>query len=273
MVMDDLNLAGKLGAAVSFSAGYARNPYRVATADGTRPLSVVRNQASTDIGMALLYDRYRVYLNIDSPIYQTGQSGTVNGYQYAAPAVDVGRFPDKVTDFRFGFDARWLGDIVAPFRLGLGAQLIVPSGERARYFSDGTYRAMVRLLFAGDSSVINYAGHLGVHVRPRDDSPIPGGPHGSELLYGVALGPRLALGVDGSAVAVGPEIYGATAFNAFLGKTTTALEALLSARFESKNARGALMRFKLAVGDGLNPEFGAAEWRCIVAAELLGRVD
>ncbi len=274
MVMDDLRLQGKLGGAVSLIAGYARGPLRVDTADGSRPLNVIANQVFADTGMALLYDRYRLYLNLSTPLYTSGKSGTANGYRFTSPAVDVGKYPDKVTDIRLGFDTRLLGDANGPFRVGLGAQLIVPSGERALYFSDGTYRAMGRLLLAGDPGIFTYAGHLGLHVRPRDDRPAPFGPRGSELLFGFAIGPKLPIGTNGkSAIVVGPELYGATAVNSFLGKTTTAVEAMLTGRFEHTNSRGALTRIKLGVGDGLNPEFGAAEWRCVIGAELLGRVD
>jgi hypothetical protein len=271
--MDDLRLQGTLGAAVSGTALYARDPLRIDSADNARPLNVVDHQAFTDVAMALLFDRYRLSLHIASPLYTSGHSGMVNGYQYTAPAVDVGKFPDKVMDVRIGLDARLFGATTGPFRLGLGAQLIVPSGERKYYFSDGTYRAIGRLLFAGDSGVFTYAGHLGFHLRPRDDSPAPGGPRGNELLFGAAVAPRLAVGADGRALVVGPEIFGVTAFNAFFGKTTTALEALLAARFEFADARGGLWRLKLGIGDGLNPEFGAAEWRGVAGVELSGRVE
>src|ERR1700733_9220586 len=78
-VMDDLDLRGGLGGAISMSAGYAHSPLRLA--DGSEHLTVVSAQASTDFGFAATYDRWRLYLNLDAPLVTKGQSGTVGDYQ------------------------------------------------------------------------------------------------------------------------------------------------------------------------------------------------
>ena len=275
LVMDSLDMHGGLGGAVSFTTGYAHDPLRVT--DGVNHLSVVADQAFAEIGMAATYDRFRLYLNLDSPLVVQGQSGAVGGYQYLAPGVDPGSNPDTISDARFGFDARFLGEPGGPFRLGAGAQLIVSSGNRgdyasnvpADYLTDGTFRGFGRVLFAGDIGRLAYAGQLGVHIRPLDDSPAPGSPEGSELVFGVAAGPRLPVGRDARAAFVlGPEIYGETAFRSFLGRETTGLEALLSGRFEGTGEDGPQLRVKLGAGGGLNPHFGAPEWRMVFGIEL-----
>jgi OOP family OmpA-OmpF porin len=269
VVMDALDMRGGLGGGVALSVGYAHDPLQVRSADGSQHLTVVADQAFAAVGFAVTYDRFRLYLNLDAPLAISGQSGIVGNDQFTAPSLDPGSHPDTLPDARFGFDARLLGGPKSPFRLGAGAQLMVPSGNVADYDTDGTYRAMGRVLFAGDVGLFTYAGQLGVHIRPRDDSPAPGSPQGSELLFGVAAGIKAPI-TSGSTTAliVGPEIYGATAFESFLGSTGTALEGLMSGRIEGTSDDGPQLRVKLGTGVGLNPHFGAPEWRLVFAIEV-----
>src|SRR5215470_4125510 len=51
-VMDDLNMSGGLGGAVSFLSGYSRNPLQVKNPAGTQQLSVVSDEAFAEIGVA-----------------------------------------------------------------------------------------------------------------------------------------------------------------------------------------------------------------------------
>jgi OmpA-OmpF porin, OOP family len=264
-VMDDLSMRGGLGGDVQLTGGYAYKPLRVT--DGTTHLPVVQDEASTDFGFAATYDRWRVYLNLDVPVLTQGQGGIVGAYQLTAPSVDPGSHPDSLSDARLGVDGRLVGAPGGPFRLGAGAQLFVPEGSRADYDSDGTVRAMLRVLFAGDVGSWSYAGQLGVHIRPLDDAPAPGSPRGSELLFGVAAGPRFIVG-SGTALVVGPEVYGQSAFQSFLGKDTTGVEGLLSARMEGTADDGGQLRVKLGAGGGLDQHFGAPEWRIVLAVEL-----
>jgi hypothetical protein len=89
-------------------------------------------------------------------------------------------------------------------------------------------------------------------------------------LFGVAAGARLPVGTRWLAI-VGPEIFGATAFRAFFGGDTTALEALVSGRFETRRVGRANVRLKLGVGAGLDHAFGAPAWRIVGGVELFGR--
>jgi hypothetical protein len=266
-VMDDLSMHGGLGGALALTTGYARKPLQVG--NGSEPVSVVSNQLFTDFGFAATYDRFRLYLNLDTPISTKGRSGTVGGYQFTAPSLALSNSPDSFADARIGTDARVLGDFDSRFRLGVGAQLIFPTGKRFDYDSDGTYRAMGRVLVAGDVGAFTYAGQLGAHIRPLNESPAPDSPRGSELLFGAAGGLKFPLGDGaGPVVVAGPELFGETAFNSFLGSRSTGLEGLLTARLEAANDRGALLRFKLGAGGGLDPHFGAPEWRVVCAVEL-----
>jgi hypothetical protein len=279
-VMDTLDMRGGLGGAVNMVTSYARNPLRIT--DGSQHLAVVSDEAFLELGAAATYDRFRLYFSFDSPLTVQGNGGTLGGYAFTAPSVDLASSPDAVSHARAGFDARILGDPTSAFRLGFGAQLWFPGGApgalRSTYLSDGppsdslgAYNAMVRVLFAGDVNWFTYAGHLGVHLRALDDSPTPGSPQGSELLFGVAGGVKApVLGGGSTALVVGPEVYGASAFRSFLSTTGTALEGLLSARLEG-TAEGPQLRLKLGTGAGLNQHFGAPEWRLVLGVELFDR--
>jgi hypothetical protein len=114
-----------------------------------------------------------------------------------------------------------------------------------------------------------YAGQLGVHLRPLDDASTPGSPQGSELLFGAAAGRRFRMRAYGrTAIVVGPEIYGETAFRSFFGSATTGLEGLLTGRIEGTEDDGAQLRVKLGAGGGIIPHFGAPDWRVVVGIEL-----
>jgi hypothetical protein len=266
-VMDDLTMRGGLGGALSITGGYARKP--LVLSDGLQRIDAVAHQAFADIGAAVTYDRHRLYVNLTSPLVIGGEGGTIAGRSFTAPHVDLGKAPDLITDARVGYDVRLLGTATSPFRLGVGAQLIVPNGNRTDYETDDTYRAMLRVLVAGEVGSFTYAAHVGEHVRPLDDTGTPGSPRGSELLFGVAAGPRFPVTGSGSIVAVvGPELYGATAFSSFLGSTSTALEAILSGRVEGTAGDGLQTRAKLGAGAGLNAHFGAPEWRFVVGFEI-----
>jgi hypothetical protein len=202
------------------------------------------------------------------PLWTDGTSGTAKGYAFTAPSMDLGSHPDTLSDARVGLDVRLLGEPDGPYRLGVGADLYVPNGERSDDTTDDTYRAMLCALFAGDAGAMTYAAHVGVHVRPRDDAPVPESPAGSELLFGVAAGPRLGLGRGVSAV-IGPEIFGESALHDFLAEKTTGVEALAAGRVEAP-VGPADLHVKVGGGGGLNARFGAPEWRAVLSLEVLG---
>ncbi len=268
---------GGLGGALALTTGYARNPLRLD--DGVQQLAVVSNQAFANFGLAATYDRWRVYLDLRMPLVINGQSGMIGGAQYVGPHVDLSSNPDTLSDPRVGIEARILGEPGGHFRLGLSAELIAPNGERSDYDTDGTFRAMIRALIAGNLNRFRYAGQLGVHIRPLDEAPLPGAPQGSELLFGAAGGAKVAeCGHGTMAIIVGPELYGATAFRSFFGSTTTAFEGLLTGRIEGTGDQARQLRVKLGAGAGINQDFGAPEWRVLLSIEVfnangVGRVQ
>jgi len=278
VMMDELKLEGPLGGAVSLVTSYARHPLRVSAPASAQSLSVISDQAFVNVGMALLYDRYRLTLNIPGPLYAGGQSGNLANTQFTAPSLDIGKVPDKVTDFTFGIDTRLWGTNLTPLRMGASAQLFVPSGEKANYGTDGTFRSVVRAQIAGNWGMFNHAAFVGAHLRPRDDSaklgsPSLAGPRGSELIVGLALAPQMALSRDGkTSLGVGPELFAETAFKAAFSKYTTALEALLSSHLSYLDEHGSQVRFKVGAGRGLNAQFGAPTWRMVLGLEISDRI-
>jgi hypothetical protein len=270
-VMDDLSFGGGLGGAAEWTTGYAKDPLRVT--DGVTHVAVVSDEAFTDVGFAATYDRFRLYLNLTAPLAIEGDQPktAVGGYSFVGPSLDLGSHPDTLSDPRVGLDTRLYGGPNDPVRLGVGTQLYVPSGNRSDYDTDGTYRVMVRALFAGDVGMLSYAAQVGAHFRPRDDTPAPGSPKGSELLFGAAAGMRFPLhGAPNASLIVGPEVFGASAVRYLFSSSATECEGLFSGRYQVPLAHGQF-RVKLGVGAGLDPRFGAPEWRTVFAVELSGR--
>jgi hypothetical protein len=235
--------------------------------DGSH-LAVASKQAFADLGAAVTYNRFRFYANITNPLILYGKNGRVGAYDYTAPSVNIPGHPDLLPDMRLGIDVRILGQAKSAFRFGASAQLIVPSGDTEDYLTDGTYRGVVRALFAGDSGGFAYAGHLGAHIRPRNDHDVPGSPQGSELLFGLAAGPRVPLAWPGTALVMGPEVFGQSAFRSIFEKDTTGLEALLSARVELLRDGQQELHIKMGSGGGINAHFGTPEWRAVFGIEI-----
>ncbi len=272
LVMDDLDLHGGIGGALSLTLGYARDPLRVS--DAVTQLAVVSGHMLTDIGGALTYDRWRFSIDFQTELDTSGASGSVGGYAFTAPDVNPGAVlhPDTIGDVRVGVDARLFGEPGDRWRLGASAQLWIPNGDRADYDTDGTFRASVRGLVAGDAGRFAYAGYVGVHIRPLDDAGVPGSPRGSELLFGVGGGVKLPVACGARwRVVIGPEIYGASAFAALFGSDTTGLEALVAGRIEDTRVGGRQLRVRLAVGRSLLDAFGAPAWRIVASVEMFGR--
>lgn len=266
-VMDALDMHGGLGGAMSLTTSYSRNPLRLR--DGSQHLAAVSDRAFADFGFAATYERLRLYLDMGVPLVTKGENGTVGAYRFSGPVVDLGENPDTLSDVRIGIDARILGNARSPVRLGAGAQLFVPSGHRSEYDTDDTYRAMGRLLLAGDGALFTYAGQAGVHLRPVDASSTLEGPQGNEFLFGVAGGVKTSVfGGGTTSLIVGPEIYGATAFRSLFGATDSAIEGLATGRIEGTADDGRQLRVKLGAGGGIYSHFGAPEWRLVFAIEL-----
>jgi hypothetical protein len=74
-VMDDLDISGRLGGAVSASSGYERNPLVITGPDGKQKLAVVSQEAFLDIGGSVTHDRFRGYVNFPVPLWSLERAG------------------------------------------------------------------------------------------------------------------------------------------------------------------------------------------------------
>jgi hypothetical protein len=263
LALDTLDMHGGLGGAIALTTGYAREPLRVGG------VGVVANQAFADVGASVTWDRFRVHAGLTGPLVASGRSTRIGATAITAPDVNLGERPDLFSDVRLGLTARLLGGPTGGFRLGASAELFVPSGDRDDFVTDGTYRGVLASSFAGDVRWLSYAGQVGVHLRARDEAAIPGGPRGSELVFGLAAGARAVVGT--TALVIGPELFGQTALREAFGGETTGLEALASMRVEDAVEDGLKLRTRLALGGGLDPNFGAPAFRMVVGVELFGQ--
>lgn len=248
---DELSMHGGLGGALSLTTSYARGPLRAGN-------DYVEHEAIVDAGFAVTFERLRLSLDFVSPLVVHGRS--------MGPEVDPGTAPDVLSDTRIALTARVIGDHDSPFRLGVSGELFVPSGERADFVTDDRYRGILRVIVAGDREGYVYSAHIGLHVRTLVDDSMAQGPRGSELLFGAAFGPKFPIAKD-MAFVFGPEIFGTSAISAFARHDSSALEGLLTARFETLEPT---LRVKLGGGGGLHPFFGAPEWRAVIGVELSG---
>ena len=266
-VMDSLDMRGGLGGAMALTTGYSRAPLRIRS--GGTELPVVTDQAFVDFGFAATWNCFRLYLQMDAPLVDKGRSGIVGDSSFTGPSLDLGSSPDVLSDVRIGTDVRIDGDADSPFRLGVGAQLVVPSGERADYVTDGTYRAMGRVLFsrrARSRHLCRTARRARPSARRRRDAREPARQRAplrhrrrSEAPDHRQRGDRhWTRNLRRDCVSV------------LFGGTTTALEGLLGARIEETGTDGPQVRVKLGTGAGLDAHFGAPEWRLLVGVEVFG---
>lgn len=269
LVMDALDQHGGIGGAISFTLGYERNPLRVGSEQSQ--VAVVQNLMLIDISAALTYRRWRFHIDFGVPVWTSGNSTTFGNYAFTGASTDWGSGPDVLSDIGVGTDLRIAGRPDGRFRLGASAELLVPNGNAGDYGSDGTFRGLLRILVAGDVGHLAYAANVGAHIRPRDDTPVPNGPRGSELVYGAAVGVKVPIGRAARwKVVVGPELFGASAFRAF-DINGTALEWLMSGRIEGTADNKSQLRVRLGIGNALNDRFGAPDWRIVAGVELFGR--
>lgn len=73
------------------------------------------------------------------------------------------------------------------------------------------------------------------------------------------------------AVVVGPEVHGQTPMKSAWTQGYAGIEALLAARLEGNRQDGSNVRYRVALGYGLRPEFGTPEWRAVLGVEIFGQ--
>lgn len=246
---ESLDFRGHLRPAVGLTLDYAHKPLVLYDAAGEEFAALVEGQLTGHLGGSLvLWERLRLAVLVPVVITQHGEPGTVPGtaLEYAGGTA--------LGDVRAGVDVRLAGEHGGPFTLVLGAQLHVPTGDRAAYSGDGAVRVTPRLLIAGDLAVIAYALRAGVAYRAQDDG-LAGVATGSELTFGASLGVRFG------GLLIGPELYGSTVISdgdAVFGRETTPIELLGGAHYKAGD-----FNLGLGAGPGLTQGLGAPQVRVV----------
>ena len=253
--VESLDLRGKVRPAIGVVMDGAYRPL-VIDSDGKLEESVIRNQIVGHVGASLvLRDRLRLGFDLPVAVFQDGNQGIIGGVTYAPPK------SPSVGDLRLGTDLRLAGAYGDPFTLAIGARVYVPTGQRDNYTGDGSARIDGRLEAAGDLGIFTYAARVGAEYRALEDT-LAGNPLGSQVLFGAAMGFRLA----NRALVIGPEVYGSTnvsASGAFFAKTSTPVDGILGAHYTF------LRNFRIGAGGGtgLTRGLGSPEARWLASLE------
>jgi OOP family OmpA-OmpF porin len=253
--VESLDLRGTARPAIGIVMDGAYRPL-VINSDGKLEESVIRNQILGNVGASLvLWDRLRVGFNLPVAVFQDGSEGVIGGVTYAPPK------SPSVGDLRLGTDLRLAGTYGDPFTLAIGARVYVPTGQRDNYTGDGAVRVDGRLEAAGDLGVFTYAARVGAEYRGLDET-LAGNPLGSQVLFGAAMGLRLAH----RAFVIGPEVYGSTNVSsggAFFAKTSTPVDGIVGAHYTF------LRDFRIGAGGGtgLTRGLGSPEARWMASLE------
>jgi len=252
---ESLDLRGNGRFSLGVVADYARKPLVVRDLDGNEVNAPIEDQLYLRLGgSVILRDRIRISAMLPLAPLNSGTPGSFGGMDFE---VDEGV---AIGDLRVGADLRLLGNYGDVFTAAVGAFVFVPTGDQASYMSDGTVRVVPRLSVAGIANIFQYGARVGYEWRNSNDD-IAGTEFGSELEFAAAAGLRF---LDG-AVIVGPELYGSTVVSdgtdAFFGKDTTALEAVLGAHFMVARS----IRFAVGAGPGLDQTIGTPAFRAMAS--------
>lgn len=261
-VMESLDFRGNVRPAIGVVGDYQYRPLAIYNPDGSRRASVVNHMLTTHVGASLvLGETIRLAVNMPFIPYVEGEQGRLRGVTFNPPSTE-----NTVGDLRFAFDVKLFGQGEDAIAMAVGAQAWAPTGDRASYASDGTFRGAPRLLIAGSPGIFTYAVKAGVMIRGRDSIDFANAPVGHELLYGASFGVRLAE----RRFVVGPEFYGSTVLTNEQFKTrTTPFEVLMGARYMCSCG----LRFGAGAGPGLTRGYGSPVVRVVGVIEWSPEIE
>jgi outer membrane protein OmpA-like peptidoglycan-associated protein len=250
---DSLDLRGNGRLAASSVFDYAHAPLVLRDAGGNDLTSPVRNQLYGHLGLAVnVFDRLRLALSVPVALVDNGSPGIWNNVLYRTDeGVALG-------DIRVGADVRLLGTYRDPFRLAVGAQVFLPTGDRSAYTGDGKARILPRVAAAGDVGPFVFAAQAAFDARLLDET-FGGQPISNGVQFGGAAGVKLA----DDALLVGPELYGETSIKGgkvFKGPATP-LEALLGVHYAVTDE----WRVGLGAGHGFTTAAGSPDFRALAS--------
>ena len=255
--LDTLDLRGDARPAVGVVGEYAASPFTFKNPDGSRT-TIVSAQAFLHAGGSLvLFDRARFGLNIPFGIVDSGSAGTTSsGMAYAAPTNNL-----AAGDARASLDVRLCGEYASPFSIAVGGSFFVPTGDPGHYTGDGLAHGLTRLQMAGEAGAFAYAANVGYQFRAQPLIVADAG-YGSGLLYGLALGLRVA----DRHLLVGPELYGeanTSQSNSFFKGGSTPVEAILGLHYTI----GTDWRVGAGAGPGITRDIGSPAFRGLLSFE------
>jgi outer membrane protein OmpA-like peptidoglycan-associated protein len=267
--LESLDMRGHLRLAAGLVNDYAYKPLVLYSADGQEQAPIVEHQVFWHLGAALtLFNKVKVGLDIPLAIYNSGETGSIEGGQAGTRDDFVFDAPNgrPLGDIRISGAYKLYGAYNKILTVAAGANLYLPTGDSAGYTGDDSVRFMPFGAAAGSKGILTYAGRLGIMIRPGaadgggfDDA------SGSELSFGVSGGARLM----GGKLVVGPEIYGTTVFTQFASNRATSVDALVGGHYVLPKL-GPLpegFRAGAALGPGLSHGVGTPVLRFVASIE------
>lgn len=256
--LDSLDLQGNGRVAFGTVGTWARNPLVIRDARGNVITPIVEDQLIIHAGAnVILEDRFRIGVNLPVGAYQTGERGQVAGSSLPPPQGTA------IGDARLSADARIVGTYRGPFTSSLGLEVTAPTGNRDAYMSDEVFGVTPRALAAGRIGLFDYAGRLGVNLRPVGHT-YAGTEAGSSIVFGAAAGATLA----SERVHLGAELFGSTAIgDAAFGSRSTPLELLFGGHARVLDD----VLVGLGIGPGLTRGDGSPELRGLASVQWAPR--
>ena len=249
---DSLDLHGHLRPALGLTLDWAHDPLVVYDASGDQTAAIVENQLYAHLGGGIrLWDRVRFAANLPIALWQSGETGTLDGEMLSSTN------DTALGDLRLAADVRLLGNYREVVSLALGLQAHLPTGDRESFTGDGKVRLVPHALVAGEIASFAYSAKLGFVYRAQDDT-VGQVPTGSELQFVVTAGVRLLQ----DALLVGPELWGTTVVvhGAAFDRATTPFELLFGGHYRAGD-----YRFGLGIGPGLTRGLGAPSARVLAS--------
>ncbi len=263
---DTMDFRGKARPAIGATFDWGHKPLVVYNPDGSERTALVQNQVFVHIGAAfVLSERIRFGFNLPVAVYQQGTAASVQG---------VGPIPGAsgtaVGDLRLGATARLIGMYGDPITVGLGVWAFLPTGDSAKYTSDGSVRLLPHFVFAGDISSLAYSARVGPNLRFADRQFV-NSPVGTELSFQLAAGLRL---VD-KKLLIGPELWGSTVVasdtngdSVAFKRATTPLELVGGMHYTAGD-----FRFGVGAGSGLTRGYGTPQVRVLASIEWIPAIS
>jgi outer membrane protein OmpA-like peptidoglycan-associated protein len=253
--LDSLDFRGHMRPALGITADYAHMPLVIYSGTGEERVALIQNQLFLHIGGSfLIAERLRVGVNLPVAVLNRGTDGTAEGFLVTAPTGAA------VGDLRLGLDVRLFGAYGGPLTMALGAQVFVPTGDRASFTGDEKVRLLPRLSLAGSAGVLTYAAMFGVQYRALDEGFV-GKDAGTEITGGASLGLRA---LNGKLV-IGPEFFGskviATAVQA-PSPSKSPVEFLMGVHYTAGQ-----IRLGAGAGPGLTRGIGTPKFRALASLE------